>query len=227
VGWTRHVASQRRERGCSGSYGEGRISLAPVPRSLRRSQNRLLRSWPRGALRGAPRHSERAQRVEGSAPARDAPIATDFTRRRGGARRRGERLSGSRSSRRRTVHLHHDPKSKIFGVGIQPFTAPEPSSVLRASAGRGESGRSRRHRSAPPREPPAQKCLCAKAEQLDGRARRTEGTRYCVRRPGPRWSPCPLNSTVASAARVQIPRRRATRSARDDAEVPIPRLRSG
>src|SRR5687768_11112884 len=49
----------------------------------------------------------------------------------------------------------HDSQNDDFGVGIQPFAAPGPVAVLRASAGPGAQWPVQAPRSAPPRETPA------------------------------------------------------------------------
>jgi hypothetical protein len=59
----------------------------------------------------APCHPERAQRVEGSAPALQVEIQEPHT-----------------------APLHPQLQSRDFGLGIQLVAAPRPGSVLRASA---------------------------------------------------------------------------------------------
>src|SRR5688572_1227194 len=74
---------------------------------------------------------------------------------RGGAEVRGdaENRSPGRGACSSAAPLAiHDSQNDDVAVGIQPFAAPEPVSVLRASAGPGAQWPARAPRSAPPRE---------------------------------------------------------------------------
>ena len=154
---------------------------APRPRKI------LLGSWMERS--GAQAHrfiSERAQRVEGRAPARDAPIATDFhAEARRGAEARSTPLRVEVSALAHGSSASTTPKRVTSGSASSRLARHGLCSVLRGSAGRGACGLCGCTAPRTPRETPAQTYLCAEAEQLNGRARRTAGTRYCVRRPVP------------------------------------------